>query len=49
MIAKDFITTKDLYTYSIIILRQEKGLRDHEAERRRPPLRAGEQFRQLPG
>jgi len=29
MIAEDFITAKDFYTYSIKILRQEKGLRDH--------------------
>jgi hypothetical protein len=36
MITKHFITTKDLCTYSIIILRQEKSLRDHGAGKRRP-------------
>jgi hypothetical protein len=36
MITKDFITAKDLCTYSIIILRQEKSLRDHGAGWRRP-------------
>jgi hypothetical protein len=29
MIAKDFVITKDFYTYSIKILRQEKIIRDH--------------------
>jgi hypothetical protein len=32
MIAKDFITAKDFYTYSINFLRQEKTLRDHRAD-----------------
>jgi hypothetical protein len=33
MIAKDLIIAKDSYTYSIIILRQEKILLDHQSER----------------
>jgi hypothetical protein len=32
VITKDFIFTKDLCTYSIIILRQEKIIRDHRAD-----------------
>jgi hypothetical protein len=36
MITKDFIITKDLCTYSIIFLRQEIILRDHEAGGGRP-------------
>jgi hypothetical protein len=32
MITKYFIITKDFYTYSIKILRQEKMLRDHRPE-----------------
>jgi hypothetical protein len=30
-ITKDFMITKDFRTYSIIFLRQEKFIRDHEA------------------
>jgi hypothetical protein len=37
MIAKDLITAKDSYTYSIIILRQEKILLDHQSERQIAP------------
>jgi hypothetical protein len=33
MIANDFISAKDLCTYSMKILRQEKTLRDHRSER----------------
>jgi hypothetical protein len=40
MIANDFITAKDFHTYSVIILRQEKILRDHRAERHRRASRA---------
>jgi hypothetical protein len=32
VITKDFISAKDLCTYSIIILRQEKIVRDHRAD-----------------
>jgi len=39
MIAKAFISPKDLCTYSIIILRQEKVLRDHAPTRRIRPAR----------
>jgi hypothetical protein len=37
MIAKDFITAEDFYTYSINFLRQEKTLRDHRAGGEPPP------------
>jgi len=39
MIAKDFIIAEDFYTYTIIIIRQEKILRDHAPNRliRWPP------------
>jgi hypothetical protein len=33
VIAKDFIIAKDFYTYTIIILRQDKSLRDHAPTR----------------
>jgi hypothetical protein len=29
MIAKDFLTAKDFHTYTTIVVRQEKDLRDH--------------------
>jgi hypothetical protein len=35
-VTKDFISKKDFRTYSIIILRQEKILRDHEVGGSRP-------------
>jgi hypothetical protein len=34
MIADDFIITNDFRTYTMIILRQDKRLRDHGIERR---------------